>query len=258
MPHTGTWIPADIADTLSPIARRLPDTDWWVERLYAFASDCGATLIRATHARYVIDLNRPPDNSNLYPGSDSTELCPLTTFDHEEIYLPGQEPDDDEITRRLHEYWQPYHDVLKQQIERLRSAHENILLWDAHSIRSVAPRFFEGRLPDLNLGTGGGVSCAPQLLDIVSDRARAEGTYSVAVNGRFKGGFITRNYGHPARGVHAIQLELSQATYMEEKPPFRFLDERAAAATTAIGTMLHAAMEWINASQANDASPDPG
>ena len=246
MPHAGTHLPIEIAGHMAAQARHVPDTDWHVDRLYDMAGAMGATVLTATHSRYVIDLNRSPDNEPLYPGASNTELCPLTAFDFSPIYLPGQEPDAAEVARRLKTYWQPYHDCLATQLNRLSALHDRIVLWDGHTIRSVAPRFFEGRLPDFNLGTGSGTSADPdlaaRLLGIASDRADS----GAVLNGRFKGGYITRRYGRPEAGVHAVQLELAEITYMEEDPPFRYLDERADITKATITSLLQAALSWAN------------
>ena len=244
-PHVGIHLPADIADTMTPLARHVPDTDWHVDRLYGFAKDMGATTIASTHSRYVIDLNRAPDNKPLYPGAENTELCPLTTFDHEPIYLPGQEPDQAEVARRIETFWTPYHETIASEIDRLRQQHDKVLLWDGHSIRSEVPRFFDARLPDFNLGTGDGIAAAPELAEAVLASAEAENAYTTAYNGRFKGGYITRNFANPTNSVHAIQLELSQITYMEETLPFRYLPEAAAQVSGAIERMVRTACDWI-------------
>ncbi len=244
-PHVGTWLPAAVADTMTPLARHLLDTDWNVDRLYRFAGRLDATVLTATHSRYVIDLNRAPDDRALYPGADSTELVPLTTFDHEAIHLPGQQPDAAEIGRRRTSYWEPWHGALAGEIERLLGLHRRILLWDGHSIRSRVPRFFDGRLADFNFGTADGRSAHPDLLARAVAAVGGHGSPGVAVNGRFKGGYITRRYGDPDTGVHAIQLELSQAAYMEEAPPFRWLDTPADRTSQAIGDAVEAALEWI-------------
>ncbi len=246
MPHVGTHLPAGIADTMTPIARHVLDTDWYVERLYDFTVELGATTIQATHSRYVIDLNRNPDNKPLYSGADNTELCPTTTFDLEPIYLPGQEPGQNEIARRIESYWQPYHATIAEEISRLRENHEKIVLWDGHSIRSVVPRFFRNILPDFNLGTGNGISADPDLARRVVATAEAANAYTTTFNGRFKGGYITRTYGDRQNGVHAIQLELSQATYMEEALPFRYLPEKADEAKAVIARLLKEVLNWLS------------
>lgn len=228
MPHTGTHIPGALARRMTPVALTVPDTDWHMERLYDFLDALGASVLVATHSRYVIDLNRPPDNANLYPGQDTTGLCPVDTFRREPIYAAGEAPDETEIAERVAQYWDPYHHKLAEELARLKAQHGRALLWDAHSIFSLVPRFFEGTLPDFNLGTAEGRSCASGVGEaLLAVAARAPG-YRAVLNGRFKGGYITRRYGRPAEGVHAFQLELSEATYMEESPPFRFRDDLAA------------------------------
>ena len=242
IPHAGTRLPADIADTMTALARHLPDNDWHVERLYGFAAARGATVVAATHSRYVVDLNRAPDGTPLYPGA--SELCPLTTFDYEPVYLPGQAPDRREIARRVATFWQPYHDALAAEIRRLRAEHGRILLWDAHSIRSRLPRFFQGRLPDFNLGSGDGTTAAAPLAAEIAAAARGTG-YGTVLDGRFKGGHIVRSFGRPDEGVHAIQLEIAQASYMEEALPFRFLPQQAAAVCEAVAAMIDAGLAWL-------------
>lgn len=215
MPHVGICLDPEIAENLTEAGRTIADTDWDVDRLYDFLEDIGASSIRANYSRYVIDLNRPGDGQALYPGQSETGLCPATSFAGEPLYRPGCAPDTAEIRRRKEIYWQPYHDRIRGELRRIRGKFGYALLWDAHSIKPCVPRFFEGRLPDLNLGTGNGISC---------DRALAEGLFSIAekspysavLDGRFTGGYITRHYGNPARNVHAVQLELSQTGYMAD------------------------------------------
>jgi N-formylglutamate deformylase len=238
VPHAGTYLPVELRARMTAEALALPDTDWHVDRLYDFLDGLGASVIAATHSRYVIDLNRPPDNANLYPGQDTTGLVPVDTVGRADIYLPGETPSEREVNARRERYWQPYHDALAGELERLRAGHGYALLWDAHSIPSVVPRFFDGRLPDFNVGTNGGASSAPALEAAVYAAATAAAGYSAALNGRFKGGYITRHYGRPAERVHAIQLELSQRTYMDEPPPFAFRDDLAAQVRPALRRML--------------------
>jgi len=243
MPHVGTYVPAEIAERMSPVARALPDTDWHVDRLYDFLDQLGASVIAANHSRYVIDLNRAPDNQQLYPGASNTELCPTTSFDEQPLYQAGQVPDAAEVVLRRRVAWQPYHQCLQQELEALKARHGVALLWDAHSIRSRVPRFFDGQLPDLNLGTGGGTTADPGLLARLSALAEA-GAYSCVANGRFKGGYITRNYGRPDAGIHAVQLELSQVTYMNEDPPYGFREDLAAGIRPLLRRLLETALEW--------------
>lgn len=244
MPHVGTHVPPEIAARFTPAARPLPDTDWHVDRLYDFLDDLDATVIAATHSRYVVDLNRPPDNRPLYPGASNTGLCPVSTFDDEPIYAEG-EPDAAEIDERRKTYWRPYHERLSAALEALRTRHGVVVLWDAHSIRSRVPRFFDGRLPDLNIGTADGASAAPALTERIAAAAAEISDYSSIVNGRFKGGYITRAYGAPKTGAHAVQLELSQITYMDEDPPYGFRDDLAARVRPVLRRLLTAACDWV-------------
>lgn len=216
LPHDGSAIPDALAERLVPKARRAPDTDWHVSRLYAFARDLGASILAPTHSRYVVDLNRPPDDVSLYPGQNTTGLCPIVQFSGEPVYVAGQEPTPNEVMQRVDAHWRPYHEALTTELARLRAEHGRVVLWEGHSIRSVVPFLFEGRLPDFNLGTAAGASCSAALQERLTGVLEAQADYSFVVNGRFKGGYITRHYGQPENGVEAIQLELAQATYMDE------------------------------------------
>jgi len=246
MPHCGTWLPPELRPRLTEAAQALPDTDWHVDRLYDFAAGLGAGVLRATHSRYVIDLNRPPDDRPLYPGASNTELVPTTLFDEGPVYRPGAAPDAAEIAERRARYWRPYHDRLAAELAALKERFGVVLLFDAHSIRSVVPRFFAGRLPDLNLGTGDGRSAAADLTaSLVEVASEAEG-YSAVLNGRFKGGYITRTYGKPADGIHAVQLELAQVTYMDEAPPYVFRADKAGAIRPTLQGLLEAMLDWAS------------
>lgn len=248
MPHVGTHLPAQLAARLTPDARTVPDTDWHMDRLYDFARELGASILMATHSRYVIDLNRPPDNANLYPGQDTTGLCPVDSFDKTPIYADGTNgPDDAEIALRRDAIWHPYHNALQGELKRLRDAHGTIALWDAHSIRSVLPRFFEGKLTDFNLGSADGKSCDAGLAADVVEIAKAVPLHTAVLNGRFKGGYITRQYGNPGDGVHAIQLELTQSSYMEEVYPFAYDPAKAANVQPAIRKMLETVLAFVEA-----------
>ena len=240
VPHAGTYLPPELRARLTGQALELPDTDWHVDRLYDFLDELGASVLVATHSRYVIDLNRPPDNANLYPGQDTTGLVPVDTVAQAEVYLPGEVPGAREVAARRAQYWQPYHDQLERELRRIRTEHGYALLWDAHSIPSEVPRFFPGRLPDLNVGTNGGASCAAAMEAVVFAAAERASGYTVVLNGRFKGGYITRHYGRPAERFHAVQLELSQRTYMNEPPPFEFREDLAAKIRPALRRMLEA------------------
>jgi N-formylglutamate deformylase len=244
VPHAGTYAPAAIAARLTPAAGAFPDTDWHVEKLFAFARGAGATLVAATHSRFVVDLNRDPSGAALYPGADNTELCPTRTFADEPIYLPGAAPDADELAARRGEYFEPYHQLLAAEIERVRIQHGYAILLDGHSIRGRVPRFFAGRLPDLNLGTADGASCAPSVQQAAALVLAGTTEFSGVVNGRFKGGYVTRHYGAPGHGVHALQLEIAQECYMSESPPYRWDAVRARALTAVLERLAGALLGW--------------
>ncbi len=244
MPHAGTHIPLDIAETMTEVASYIDDCDWHLGRLYAFSKALGASLLLPSHARYVIDLNRPPDNENLYPGQDTTGLVPIDTFSKAPLYRDMRAPDAKEIERRRINYWQPYHAMLADELARLKAEHGHALLWEAHSIRSRVPRFFDGSLPDFNFGTANGISAAPGLAEALAERVIQHGGYTAVANGRFKGGYITRHYGVPEAGIHAVQLELAQLTYMEEQRPYAYDLSKAACLTPLLETLLKAALAW--------------
>jgi len=246
MPHVGTHVPPALAARLTEEARHVPDTDWHLERLYDFADELGASVLVATHSRYVIDLNRPPDGASLYPGQSVTGLCPVDTFDDTPLYADAADvPGDEETAQRRDAIWQPYHAKLAEELARIRAQHGVAALWDAHSIRSVLPRFFDGKLPDLNLGTGKGISCDPSLAQTLLGIAESATGYTGVLNGRFTGGYITRNYGNPAQNVHAVQLEMTQSSYMQEKLPFDYLPEVAAGVQPHVRRMIEAVLAFV-------------
>lgn len=214
-PHTGTELPdALAAQFLSPwLARR--DADWWVHELYAFAQQMGATTVRTAVSRSVIDVNRDPSGTSLYPGQNTTGLCPLTTFDNQPLYRDGHGPDEAEIARRRDTWFVPYHDALAEEIARLRAEHGTVVVYDAHSIRSHIPHLFDGQLPQFNLGTNGDTTCDNALTDVVDNLCAMSGMSHVR-NGRFKGGYITRHYSDIPGGVHTLQMELACRGYMHE------------------------------------------
>jgi len=214
MPHNGQEIPDNIAKNMTDIGRQVADTDWHKDKLYDFAKALGAYILMPTYNRYVIDLNRDPQGVDLYPGANSTELCPTTAFDLSPLYLDDKQPTAAEIEKRIELYWQPYHQALSSTLTDLQTEFGCAVLLEAHSILSKVPRFFEGQLPDFNFGTANGESCSAELINAIE--AIDFKPYTSISNGRFKGGFITREYGQPAKNIHAIQLELSQRTYMNE------------------------------------------
>jgi N-formylglutamate deformylase len=211
---------------LNLTGRGLEDTDWHVDKLYSFAADEGATLIVATHARTVVDLNRSPAGGLLYPGQNETTICPTETFDGAPLYATAP-PTPAEIANRVETYWRPYHNALAHQLTRLKTLHGGVHLLDAHSIRSTVPRLFPGVLPDLNFGTNSGAAARPGLAARAL-AATANAGFTQILDGRFRGGYITRHYGNPADGVQAIQLELARNTYLDEANPTRFDPARAA------------------------------
>lgn len=244
-PHLGTQIPQALQARYTDAALTVADTDWHLDRLYAFARDMGATLIGARVSRYVIDLNRPPNDASLYPGQTTTGLCPSETFRGEPLYKPGCAPDDAERAQRVARYWQPYHDTLEAELARLGKLHANVLLWEAHSIASVLPRLFDDKLPDLNLGTQDGRTCATEVQQAIVDAMQA-GPFTSVANGRFKGGYITRHFGAPERGIHAVQLEMCQSTYMNEHAPFEYLSAHAAAVQPILRRMVGGALDAVS------------
>ena len=244
VPHAGTYLPPEIAARLTPIARTVPDTDWHVDKLYAFARAAGVTLLAATHSRIVVDLNRDPSGAALYPGADNTELCPTRTFANDPVYAGAGVPGSAEIVARRARYFDPYHAVLEREIERIRGRHGHVVLLDGHSIRAEVPRFFAGRLPDLNLGTAGGTSCASGVEAVAAGILASAARFTHVVNGRFKGGYVTRRYGRPERGVHALQLEMAQCAYMDEAPPYRWDAQRAAPLGTVLVRLVDALAAW--------------
>ena len=242
-PHAGTDIPSELAGRMTPDALQRADVDWHLPQLYAFVQAMGASTIAAHWARHVIDLNRPPEDASLYPGQDVTGLLPLDTFRKQPLYLPGQAPDAAEAADRVARYWRPYHDALRGELDRLRALHGAVVLWDAHSIASRLPRFFDGKLPDLNLGTADGRACAPAMQAATEGAMAAQTQFTHVSNGRFKGGYITRHYGRPDAGVHALQLEMCQSTYMDETAPFGYRADLAAQVQPLLQRMLDAVMQ---------------
>ena len=225
LPLAGTELPDDIAARMNDSARRVPDTDWHVSRLYAFARELGASVIVPKHSRYVVDLNRPPDDESLYPGQNTTGLCPLVQFSNEPIYMEGQEPTKREIGARIKKYWCPYHQALAEEIARIKARHGRVVLWEGHSIRSEVPFLFAG------------ASCSGGLQRKLVHVLEAQKDYSFVANGRFKGGYITRNYGKPIDGIEAIQLELAQCNYMNEQT-FEYDEAKASRVQAVIRTLL--------------------
>lgn len=244
LPHVGTSIPEALKLRLVERALDTEDADWHLDRLYDFVRELGASLIVPRVARYVIDLNRPPENRPLYAGANNTELCPTRFFSGDALYRDGQAPGEAEIGARLARYWRPYHDALGAELERLRRQHGHAVLWEGHSIRSELPWLFDGKLPDLNLGTAAGASCAPSLRAALARTLEARHGYTHVIDGRFKGGYITRHYGRPQHGVHAVQLEMCWSTYMAERPPYEVDPTRAARLAPVLRSLMGTALAW--------------
>ncbi|MFV1528871.1 MULTISPECIES: N-formylglutamate deformylase [unclassified Phaeobacter] len=226
LPHTGTDVPAEIWECLNETGKALADTDWHIHDLYSGLAE-DITTVRTPSHRYVIDVNRDPGGISLYPGQNTTTLVPMTDFDGLPIWQEGKQPDEAEITRRRDAYHAPYHAALMAELERVKAIHGFAILYDCHSIRGDIPFLFEGRLPDFNVGTNMGQTCDPEIEALTVAHCVAAEGYTSTLNGRFKGGWTTRHYGRPADGLHAIQMELAQATYCQESPPWTYLPERA-------------------------------
>jgi len=240
----GIDVPPYLAQSMTPIGKQLADTDWHLDQLYDFAHELNASVLMSKYSRYVVDLNRPANDESLYPGQTSTGLFPQLTFRGEPIFDQFFVLDEAERQQRIANYWQPYHDKLAQEINRLKSGHGKVLVWEAHSIASVLPRLFSGRLPDLNIGTNGGLTAHPALVESIQNTL--EGCpYEWVANDRFKGGYITRSSGNPSRGVHAVQLEMCQSTYMNEIYPFDYRTDLANQVKPYLRNMINAALDAL-------------
>lgn len=256
LPHTGTEIPDDLTDDFVSPWQARRDADWWVDRLYDFASDLDATVVHTSISRSVIDVNRDPSGVSLYPGQATTELCPTTNFDGVSLYRDGKIPDETEIVRRRNGYFEPYHAVLAAEIARLRESHARIVLYDCHSIRSVIPRLFPGELPNCNIGTNHDQTADAGLTALIARRCTAAG-FSQVTNGRFVGGYITRRYGKPEGGVHAVQMELACRGYMDEPAdmptevnwPTPYDPARAAPMRALLQTILQDCLDFANSKE---------
>lgn len=243
MPHGGLKLTPAVEAGLVPAAQSLPDTDWHIPRLYQFAEAMGASVLSAEYSRFVIDLNRPSDDKPLYAGA-TTGLFPSILFEGEPLFKEGQAPSAEERASYLQKIWGPYHRTLEEELERLRNEFGYALLWDAHSIRAQVPHLFDGQLPDFNLGTFNGASCDPELAAQLEAVCASNTHFSHVLNGRFKGGHITRQYGDPSRNIHAVQLELVQRAYMEEFEPFNYCEDLAAPTQAQIKALLEAMLAW--------------
>jgi N-formylglutamate deformylase len=244
LPHSGEWVPDELREAYVPRALAVEDTDRHLQRLYAFAEELGASVLSPRASRYVIDLNRPPDDAPMYPGANNTELCPTRFFTGDPLYRDGRAPDAAEIARRRDRWWTPYHDALAGELGRLRAAHGHAVLFDGHSIKGELPWLFEGQLPALNLGTVDGASCAASLRAALAGVLERQRRHSHVVDGRFKGGYITRRYGRPEEGLHAVQLEMTWACYMDETPPWAYREDRAEDVLPTLRELLAILRDW--------------
>jgi len=226
-PHGGTFVPENIGAQLNDRGKGLDDADWHIDRLYEGLSD-DLTVVRATFHRYVIDANRDPEGRSLYPGQNTTGLCPTTDFDGLPIWLEGKEPTAEDTEQRRVKFHAPYHAALSAEIMRVKARHGFAILYDCHSIRSDIPFLFEGRLPVFNTGTNDGETCSAEIEQVVTSACQGSEEFDHVLNGRFKGGWTTRHYGRPEFGVHAVQMEIAQRAYMEECAPWSYSDDKAA------------------------------
>lgn len=244
LPHTGVDVPRNVWDGLNDTGRALADTDWHIHRLYDGLVE-GVSSVRTKLHRYVIDVNRDPAGTSLYPGQNTTGLCPTSDFDGQPIYREGCAPDEAETARRLAVYHTPYHHALAAELVRVRDLHGFVVLYDCHSIRADIPFLFEGRLPDFNVGTNLGATCDPVIERLVNACCEQAAGYSSILNGRFKGGWTTRHYGHPAEGVHVIQMELAQSAYLTaEAPPWEYHTAKTTQLRVVLGDILQQLTEW--------------
>lgn len=221
LPHSGTDVPPFVAGRLNATGRLQADLGWRLEKVFDFHGALGATVIRSSVSRYVIDLDRDRETPISVAEDPSLALCPVTTLDHKRIYKEGEEPGPTEVEQRMLLFYRPFHLALQQQIARLRRIHEKVILVDCQSMRSQIRGMSEKGLPMINIGSADGASCDPDLRSLFVGSFTAQDGYSVSVDVQTKGGFITRTCGQPAKGVHAMTLMLAQRSYLRhESPPF--------------------------------------
>lgn len=244
VPHAGKLLPSDIKSRLRKDALELKDTDWHMDQMALACTDLGVSVLAANYSRYVVDLNRSVEDTPLYAGP-TTGLVSQIDFDGSPLYLEGQAPDTDDVQARIQSYWAPYHQVLETEIQRIKSQFGICILVDLHSIRSQVPRLFDGVLPDFNLGTNSGASTAARF-EARAENSLQSGHYSFVKNGRFKGGYITRHYGQPNENVHALQLEIAQATYMEERAPWDLVHGEADKLKIAIKDLVSTLLDEVD------------
>ncbi len=227
IPHAGKFVPEDIRIQLKQDLLPPDDTDWFVDELYNFASSLGITTIKAENSRWVIDLNRNPDDTPLYTDNRIiTALCTTTNFMGEPIYTDERKKvTDEEVSLRKELYFTPYHQAMQQLLNEVKTEFGSVLLWDCHSIRRFVPSIQPQPFPDLILGSADGVSASQTIIDTVSNALQSS-SYSFSHNHPFKGGYITRQYGKPNLQQHALQLEMAKPLYMNDTEQ-RFDEQRA-------------------------------
>jgi N-formylglutamate deformylase len=238
VPHAGTEVPDELFHRFTSVGQRLPDTDWHVDRLYGFAREFGASMLIANYSRYVVDLNRAPDSAPLYESVPTSPVCATVTFSGDSIYLADQAPTHAEVTKRIEMFWRPYHQQLEAELQRLRALYGYAVLWDAHSVASEVPGLFAGVLPEFNLGTRDAAACPKHIGDALLKLLTDDGGFGAVLDGRFKGGYITQNYGRPLQQTFAVQLELAQRSYLEESTAPDWHDDRARRAQELIVRLL--------------------
>jgi len=253
MPHAGVALLPGVQASLTNAARSLPDTDWYLPELYAFLQPMQVGVIAANYSRYVVDLNRSLDDKPLYSGK-TTGLFPDILFSGEPLFQPGQQPTDAVKAQIKAEIWQPYHQKVASELARLKAEFGYAILFEAHSIAAQVPMLFDGTLPDFNLGNNGGQACAAALLNGAEQVVAASG-YSHVCNGRFKGGYLTRHFGQPSQNLHAIQLELSQASYLKTNHTSYQLDQDKLARLQPVLKQLIASL--ITTAEQGGVDPEP-
>lgn len=217
VPHCGTEFPDELKDKFLVEKRNAPDdTDWFVHELYNFASEMGITIIHAVYSRWVIDLNRDPKSVPLYnDGRIITGLTTTTDFFGNSIYYEGCEPDQEEIDRRVKQYYAPYHEKIRELLNERIEDFGKVILWDAHSIRYLVPTIREEVFPDMILGDNDETTADQNLIDAAL-KGLSSGSFGVNHNHPFKGGYITRSFGDPKKNIHALQLEMNKILYMDD------------------------------------------
>ncbi len=221
VPHSGTEFPEDLEKFFKEKFRKDPeDTDWLVHKVYDFLPSLGIPVLHAKYSRYVVDLNRDPDDVALYNDDRFiTGLFPTHSFTKEALYKDKstQEEALSEFDRkwRMDRFYWPYYRAIQSHLTEKRDQHKAALLFDAHSIARSVPSLSAEPFPDLVLGTQMGFTADKKLIDAALE-VLERSPYKVSHNDPFRGGNITRNHGNPEMGFHAMQLEMCQDLYLAE------------------------------------------